>query len=141
MGYPPQGLPQQQAYPPPPMMQAPEPYPPSAGSEDPYAHAQQYGLTREETEGALEAYKEMNHTDRGLMSSFGMGSAQGLLSKVFGSSGNEQMISSLVSVLGSALASGKVLPSPSCFPTGSEAELLLTSGAFHRCHRSRSSSV
>jgi hypothetical protein len=82
------------------------------GSEDPYALAQQYGLTREETDGALEAYRDLESGDRGLLSSFGMGSAQSLLGKVFGSAGNEQMIAALVSVLGSALASGRVSSPP-----------------------------
>lgn len=137
MGYPPQGMPQMQAYPPAPMMQAQQPYPPApmgmggfggapmmsnppmmggdqtmGGApmlgEDHYAYAQQYGLTREETDGALEAYRDLNSGDRGLLSSFGMGSAQSLLGKVFGSAGNEQMIAALVSVLGSAFASGRM---------------------------------
>jgi hypothetical protein len=82
--------------------------PMGGGSEDPYALAQQYGLTREETDGALEAYRDLESGDRGLLSSFGMGSAQSLLGKVFGSAGNEQMIAALVSVLGSALASGRM---------------------------------
>jgi hypothetical protein len=76
--------------------------------EDPYAYAQQYGLTRGEVDGALEAYTELSNTDRGLLSAFGAGSAQKVLQKVFGSAGNEQMVAMLIGVLGSALASGRV---------------------------------
>jgi hypothetical protein len=78
------------------------------GGEDPYAYAQQFGLTRGEVDGALEAYTELNNTDRGLLSAFGAGTAQKVLQKVFGSAGNDQMIAVLVGVLGSALASGRM---------------------------------
>lgn len=128
MGYPPQP---QQAYPPvggmpapgmgyaPMGMNAPSMMPPVGApgpmmqqggfnEEDPYAFAQQYGLTRGEVDGALEAYTELNNTDRGLLSAFGTGGAQKILQKVFGSAGNDQMIAVLVGVLGQALASGRV---------------------------------
>lgn len=135
MGYPPQGMAPQQGYAPmmAPGMQAPGmAYPPSPmgggapmmpppggmgmgvpgqqafNGEDPYAYAQQYGLTRGEVDGALEAYTELSNTDRGLLSAFGAGSAQKVLQKVFGSAGNEQMVAVLIGVLGSALASGRM---------------------------------
>jgi len=127
MGYPPQGMAPQQsyvpmqapgmAYPPSPMGGAPMMPPPGGmgmpgqqtfNGEDPYAYAQQYGLTRGEVDGALEAYTELSNTDRGLLSAFGAGSAQKVLQKVFGSAGNEQMVAMLIGVLGSALASGRV---------------------------------
>ena len=136
MGYSPQGMAPQQsyvpmmapgmqapgmAYPPSPMGGAPMMPPPGGmgmgmgmpgqqafNGEDPYAYAQQYGLTRGEVDGALEAYTELSNTDRGLLSAFGAGSAQKVLQKVFGSAGNEQMVAMLIGVLGSALASGRV---------------------------------
>lgn len=87
---------------------------PGPGGEDPYyAHAQQYGMSRGEVDGAMAGYRDLNaEMERGTMGSFGMGALQTLLQRVFGSAGNEQMVAVLLGTLGAALASGRVPLSP-----------------------------
>jgi hypothetical protein len=85
------------------------------GGEDLYSVAQQYGLSREEADGALAAYAEMNGMDRGALSSFGLGHVQKMLGNVFGGGHghhghDDSHAHSLAGALSGALASGRVPP-------------------------------
>lgn len=76
-----------------------------------YAYAQQYGLSRGEVDAAVSTYKELSNMDRNILSSLGSGSVQNLLLRIMGgSAGNEQRLGSLGRMLTNTLSSGR-LPS------------------------------
>ncbi|ELR24425.1 uncharacterized protein ACA1_039470 [Acanthamoeba castellanii str. Neff] len=87
---------------------------------DLYAHAQQYGLSRGEVDAALQTYQEMSNMDRGMLASLGSGGTlQNLLRRIFGQSStgtgagaggvvNDQLMGNLSRILANSLSTGRL---------------------------------